>query len=669
MSAEFDIPADWRGGTEPPPPPVDDLRVEGLVNRFIDGKQAALFTTPDAFYRQQGADALAGAPAIAERLETLRTSILDRARTDGERAALGARLDLHVDDARDGIDRHLAAQRRVHNREVVAERQRLIRRAAELEPDNDDKIAGLAEAHASAAQELARMDGVAAGSPEEADILRAARSQILRAAIGERLLASKTAPALALFDRVKDALVPADRRALDPAIAVAADEAATDAWLAREGSREGEPLATRARLDDTLSEQQRLVVLMKIAARESAEESRRFAAVKGLDDRRDAAAVAIATQPSRYAVGTFARLANAYADNGAAAQAEEMRRLALWEPFLLPFAQGSIAGQQRNLEELTGPERAMAEAIVRHQEAAFARDPYAAGTALYPEVGPPLPDEDAQGRLKQMRIIEARRETSLARNDESSAVASDAVDEGLQPGQQYAQLGRNQTAPDTVSGISNRGRRGTAPIGEPLPGSRQLDAYIAANREAQRLKAEEKGQEEGRTTEPAPGSPEYRAAWQELRRLELEEAKGTTTEPPPGTEEHEAAKVQVPLILADEATRSPGESVFKDLPPNDPAIEKAFERWLGVYVTLKNGERIPDPSSPTGYVMAPFNDLEDVAAAGRAVGSEVLKTALTTLSKSEAEKKGRELVRHYLAQGGVFDYHASRLGFSQRRRL
>jgi hypothetical protein len=99
------------------------------------------------------------------------------------------------------------------------------------------------EAHASAAQELARMDGVAAGSPEEADILRAARSQILRAAIGERLLASKTAPALALFDRVKDALVPADRRALDPAIAVAADEAATDAWLARQGSREGEPLA------------------------------------------------------------------------------------------------------------------------------------------------------------------------------------------------------------------------------------------------------------------------------------------------------------------------------------------------------------------------------------------------------------------------------------------
>ncbi len=31
-------------------------RAEGLVNRFIAGKQEALFTAPDAYYRQQGGD-------------------------------------------------------------------------------------------------------------------------------------------------------------------------------------------------------------------------------------------------------------------------------------------------------------------------------------------------------------------------------------------------------------------------------------------------------------------------------------------------------------------------------------------------------------------------------------------------------------------------------------
>jgi hypothetical protein len=60
-------------------------------------------------------------------------------------------------------------------------------RAAELEHDNDDKIAGLAEAQASAARELARLDGVAPDSPEEAAILNGARSQIPRTSIEQRI--------------------------------------------------------------------------------------------------------------------------------------------------------------------------------------------------------------------------------------------------------------------------------------------------------------------------------------------------------------------------------------------------------------------------------------------------------------------------------------------------
>jgi hypothetical protein len=51
----------------------------------------------------------------------------------------------------------------------------------------------------------------------------------------------------------------------------------------------------------------------------------------------------------------------------------------------------------------------MAEAIMTQQAAAFAKDPYAAGTALYPSVGPQLPEDDVQGRLRQARMIEVMR--------------------------------------------------------------------------------------------------------------------------------------------------------------------------------------------------------------------------------------------------------------------
>jgi hypothetical protein len=153
MSTSFQIPEWLVDQSAPPPlPPVDDHRVEGLVNGFIAGKQDALFDAPDAFYRSQGRDAVDGAPAIAQRLQDLRSATLDQARDDGERAALGPRLDAHVDDAMDGIGRHLDAQQQVLQRQIIATRQGLIQRAATLEHDNDDKIAGLAAAHARAAR-------------------------------------------------------------------------------------------------------------------------------------------------------------------------------------------------------------------------------------------------------------------------------------------------------------------------------------------------------------------------------------------------------------------------------------------------------------------------------------------------------------------------------------
>ena len=430
MSAPFEIP-EWLIDQSDPssPPPVDDHRVEGLVNGFIAGKQDALFAAPDAYYRTQGRDALDGAPAIAQRLQDLRSATLDRARDDGERAALEPRLDAHLDDAMDGIGRHVEAQREVFQRNTLGTRQALIQRAAALEHDNDDKIAGLAEAHAGAAQELARLDGVDPDSSEAAAIGAAARSQILRTAIDQRIANARPQQAIDFYDKAKALLTSDDRRALELPIGAASDDAATDAWLARESIKDGAPLVERAGLDYGLSDMQRLILRAKIDARDSAAESSRAATVKGLDDQLAAATKAIATQPSQYRTGTLNALAKAYEDAGASEQAADTRRLASQESLLRLFAQTGVAIQQRALAEMSGPERTMAEAIMDHQADAFAKDPYAAGTATYPDVGLALPEEDTEGRLRQARMIEAMRGTPTSSDAETTNVKPDASPE------------------------------------------------------------------------------------------------------------------------------------------------------------------------------------------------------------------------------------------------
>jgi hypothetical protein len=452
MAVPFEIP-DWLlpEPSSSPPPPVDDHRVEGLDNGFIAGKQDALFDAPDAYYRSQGRDAIDGAPSIVQRLQDLRLATLDRARDDGERAALGPHLDAHIDDAMDGVGRHLDAQQQVLQRQIIATRQGLIQRAATLEHDNDDKIAGLAEAHASAAQELARLDGVAPGSDDEANVLNAARSQILRTAIEQRIANAKGPQALALYDRMTTALTPVDRSALEVPIATTRDDTATDAWLDRESAAVGgPPLADRAASDDGLTDLQRLILQAKIGARESAAESHRVATVKGLDDQLAAATKAIATQPAQYRIGTFNALTQAYAAAGEPEKATDTRRLASQESVLRLFAQAGVGDQKRTLQDLSGPERTMAEAIMSNQAEAFARNPYAAGTALYPSVGPALPVEDAEGRLRQTRMIETMRATPSPSSSQAAGDSSSNRDDPI--------IRVNATPTDTAPVASSDGQ-------------------------------------------------------------------------------------------------------------------------------------------------------------------------------------------------------------------
>lgn len=297
----FRLP-DWLPEASPPSPrpQVDGRRIESLLNGFIAAKQDALFIAPDAFHRRKGGDAIDGEPAMTQRLQDLRTATPEQARDDDERAALASRLDLQITDAMNSVGRHVAKQFPVWRREVVDERQRLLRHATALEYDDDDKVTGFAEASASAAAERTRIDGLASDSAETADAVLAARSSILRSALDQRIANGKEAAALALYERIKSRLSPADRHSLETPMGVAALNIATDAWLQREAEKEGVPLADRAAADPALTPYEKAVIALKIAVRESVQESQRFATVKGLDDEVAATTRVLATQPSAY---------------------------------------------------------------------------------------------------------------------------------------------------------------------------------------------------------------------------------------------------------------------------------------------------------------------------------------------------------------------------------
>jgi hypothetical protein len=412
VSPAFAFP-DWAAQSDPPPssspPAVDPHRIGDLVNGFITAKQDALFDAPDALYRQGGADAVAGADGVAQRLVELRDTTLEQAADDGERQTLRTQLDAQLADALDGIDRHVARERDVHHRQILSERQRLIERAAGLEHNNDAKLAGLADANAGTAQVRARLDGL----PEE-PAMQAARSAVWRSAIGRRLVAGQNSDAVDLFQRVNDQLVPGDQRALDVPIQAARTDAAADAWIAREQDKPGEPLPVRVQADPDLSPAEKAATLAKIEVRDSAKESARADTVAGLDDKLAAAADALATKPGTYGAGTLAALANGYEEAGETDKARTIRRLAQREGFLRSFAISSVDAQQRLIDSLpAGDDRAAVEAIRDRQAEAFAKDAFAAGTALYPDVGPPKPIDDVAGRVAQARAIAAYRGTSV----------------------------------------------------------------------------------------------------------------------------------------------------------------------------------------------------------------------------------------------------------------
>jgi len=518
--ADFVWP-DWLPtAPELPPPPVDPHRIEGLANRFIAASQDALHTGPDALVGKSGADAIEAAPAVAEQLSGLRDATLDLARDEHERQALADRLERYHSVARDDIDRHVAGQRQAAARQTIADRQVLNLRAAGLR-HNQDTLYGLAEAHAQAARVLAGLDGL----PEE-PAMQAARSAIWHGAIDQRLADGESARALSLFERAKDVLIPGDQRALEVPLQAARIDTAADTWIVREEAKSGDPLIVRVQADTDLSPAEKSATLAKIAARDSARESARIATVKGLDDKREAVADALATRPSSYKPGTLAALANAYEDAGEPAKAAPIRRLAEREGFLRAFAQSSTAGQQRLIDSLPEAEdRAAAEAIQARQNEAFTKDAFSAGIALYPDVGPLKPAEDISGRIVQARTIAAYRGIPVApfSADEIATMRRRLAD-GT-PQQQEAVLTLVDAVPDDMKPALN----GPSP-GGPRAYGIDVEASMKAARELRGQGDDENATGAGgrgavHATEPPPDSDEYRDA--EARRLAAQEQIAT----------------------------------------------------------------------------------------------------------------------------------------------
>ncbi|MBN9086277.1 MAG: hypothetical protein J0J01_05175 [Reyranella sp.] len=410
---------------------------------------------------------------------------------------------------------------------VLSERQALILRAAELEHDNDDKIAGLAEANASAASELARIDG----QPETPSI-DGARSAVWRTAIDQRIAGGKGPQAIVLFDRVKDRLVPADRLSLDTPVQAARYEHAADQWIAGQAGTDGPPLQRRVDSDANLPSEAKAIVRAKVDAQESASESTRAARVQALDDEARAAMYDQAVNPRAYKPGTFARLADAYDAAGASESAAFARRLATYDAFIASFAQASAEKQQRMIDELPEEWRHIAAIIQDRQAAVFAQDAFAAGTAIYKEVGSPVPIDDIQGRIRQARQIAQLRGGNpvlpftvreIRQMQRVLGSGSDQDKEAVRT--RLAAVPVDMRPPiEPGNGAASTDQEAASSGGSAQAFSVQAASGIDANETAEAANTDATpsagGYAGAPTIGPIPGSPEYQAAEAQARELE-----------------------------------------------------------------------------------------------------------------------------------------------------
>ncbi len=202
------------------PPPVDPMvvreqqiadntRAEQSLNQFLAAKQNLLFEAPDAFYRQQGEDAIHAALVTTQKLDELRTDLLDRLGNDAQQDRLNQALDAQMELTRGDMSRHVAEQSLAWQRKTAQDRIALLTKEAAYHDNDDDRIDVIGAAAATAARAHARVGDAPPNQEAEDAAAALARSGVLSAAIQAHLDRGDAPAAVAQLGRLEDQLDPA----------------------------------------------------------------------------------------------------------------------------------------------------------------------------------------------------------------------------------------------------------------------------------------------------------------------------------------------------------------------------------------------------------------------------------------------------------------------------
>jgi hypothetical protein len=220
---------------------VDGTLAQALNNDFIARQQALLHDGPDAFYRNQGADALAATPAVLDQLDALRNQLLDTTTNTRQRQILAQSLDNHLAVSKADVARHASQQTLAWQNATAQTRLALLQKQAGFDYGDPDSIANYAEAGRSAALHQAETAGLPHGSDAAQEQASAAASAIWRAAIEAAIAREDFKPAVALHEQAAGRLSPTDAAALGRYIDEARERETARDYVARLALPERDP--------------------------------------------------------------------------------------------------------------------------------------------------------------------------------------------------------------------------------------------------------------------------------------------------------------------------------------------------------------------------------------------------------------------------------------------
>ena len=198
-------------------------RVEELNNDFIGRQREILHTGPDAFYRQQGRDAVLGAPDVIGRLNAVQDDLLGQAATPSQKAMLSKVLHSHMAVTHACIGDHVGLQSREWQKVVAQGRIDHLHEQARHHYDDHDLIETFAGTGESAAADQARLAGLKPDSETAKAQVASAHSAIWRTAIEQALAANDHGAASRLYERANGRLAPGDSAVLQPQLKAAAE--------------------------------------------------------------------------------------------------------------------------------------------------------------------------------------------------------------------------------------------------------------------------------------------------------------------------------------------------------------------------------------------------------------------------------------------------------------